>query len=152
MFKFVIHVDDKGTSEQEAALQGLAVIEAAIAINLMHLRKNPHDVCVLSSGRVGYDTRNKDVLSEIGDIRTIPALIREGKKALCIDIVAADVAIHRFEGRRAWPAIIPWPKTGVFHVVTEVQEPGGVIQYDPAQEIEKHGRAYSGQPQHCRIG
>jgi len=152
MFKFVIHVDDKTSSEEESAMQGLIVLEAVIALNIMHLQKHPRDVCVLSFGVVKYDTMNKDVLSQIGDIRTIPALLANPEKGLCIDIVGADVAIHRFEGRTAWPAIVPLPKSGVFHVVTELQGSSGVIQYDPSSEIEQHGRAYGGQPQHCRIG
>jgi hypothetical protein len=152
MFKFVIHVDDKeNVGVDEIAMQGLAAIEAAIAINVMHLRRHPEDVCALSSGRVKYDTKNKNVLSQIGDIRTIPAMLKDGK-ALCIDIVAADVAMHRFEGRQSWAVILPRPQTGIFHVLTEVQTPSGVIQYDPSLEIEQHGRAYSGQPSHCRIG
>lgn len=152
MFKFVIHVDDGDVGIEEIAMQGLAVLEAVIAINVMHLRRHPRDICVLSSGKVKYDTRNKNVLSQIGDIRTIPALLAEPEKGLCIDIIGVDVAIHRFEGRQAWPVILPMPKTGAFHVVTELQTPKGVIQYDPSQEIEQHGRAYSGQPQQCSLG
>jgi hypothetical protein len=150
MFKFVIHVDDKGASTDEAAMQGLAVIEAAIAINLMYLRRHPEAICALSDGSVKYDTKNKDVLSQIGDIRTIPALL-ESKSALCIDIVSADVSIHRFEGRSSWPVILPRPQTGIFHVLTEVQSTNGVLQYDPSLEIEQYGRAFSGQPSRCRI-
>ena len=151
MFKFVIHVDDGDVSVDEVAMQGLAALEAAIAINVMHLQRHPRDVCVLFSGRVKYDTSNKDVLSQIGDIRTIPALLAEPKKGLCIDIIGVDGAIHRFEGRKAWPVILPMSKTGAFHVVTELQTPRGVIQYDPSQEIEQHGRAFSGQPPQCAI-
>lgn len=152
MFKFVIHVDDKkDISTAEIAFQGLAAIEAAIAINVMHLQRHPKDVCALSNGKVEYDTKNKNVLSQIGDIRTIPALLHV-RRALCIDIVAFDVSVHRFEGRKAWPAIIPRAPDGVFHVVTELQTPNGVIQYDPSLEIEQYGRAYSGQPSHCEIG
>lgn len=151
MFKFVIHVDDsKDVDIEEIALQGLAAVEAAIAINVMHLRRHPKDVCALSSGKVAYDTKNKNILSQIGDIRTIPALLKV-KKALCIDLVAFDVSVHRFEGRNAWPAIIPRTPDGIFHVVTELQTSDGVIQYDPSLEIEQYGRAYSGQPSHCRI-
>lgn len=152
MFKFVIHVDDKDLDVEEVAMQGIFILEAVININVMHLQRNPGDVCALFSGRVKYDTRNKITLSQIGDIRTIPALLAEPKKGLCIDIVGVDVAIHRFQGRDAWPAIIPWPETGVFHVVTELQSPNGVIQYDPSQEIEQHGRAFSGQPMQCSAG
>jgi hypothetical protein len=152
MFKFVIHVDDKDVSEGEVAMQGLAVLEAVIAINMMHLRRHPEDVCVLASGKIKYDTRNKSLLSQIGDIRTIPALLANPEKGLCIDIIGVDVSIHRFQGRRAWPAIIPQADNGVFHVVTELQTPNGVIQYDPSLEIEQSGRAYSGQPSMCRVG
>jgi len=152
MFKFVVHVDDKNLDVEEVAMQGLAMLEAAIAINVMHLQRHPEHVCVLSSGMIKYDTRNKDTLSQIGDIRTIPALLKEPEKGLCIDIIGVDVSIHRFEGRKAWPAILPRGETGVFHVVSEVQTPRGVIQYDPSLEIEQLGRAYSGQPPHCRVG
>lgn len=152
MFKFVIHVDDRNLGHEEVAMQGLAILEGVIAINVMHLLRNPGDVCVLASGKVKYDTRNKNNLSQIGDIRTIPALLAEPEKGLCIDIIGVDVSIHRFQGSRAWPVILPMPEPGVFHVVTELQTPRGVVQYDPSLEIERHGRAYSGQPSYCSIG
>lgn len=150
VFKFVIHVDDQGADTEEVAMQGLAVMEAAIAINMMHFRRSPDDLCALACGEIVYDSKNRDVLSEIGDIRTVPAMLKH-KKALCIDIVAFDVAVHRFEGRQAWPVIVPTEQGGVFHVMTEVQTPNGVIQYDPSQEIEQQGRAYGGQPSHCNV-
>ena len=149
-FKFVIHVDDDGAGLGEIAMQGLAAMEAAIAINIMHFERNPDDVCALACGKIRYDSKIKDVLSTIGDIRTVPALLKH-KKALCIDIVAFDVAVHRFEGRNAWPVVVPIGKNGMFHVLTELQTPEGVIQYDPSKEIEQLGRAYSGQPEQCNV-
>lgn len=150
VFKFVVHVDDRGAGLEEIAMQGLAVMESAIAINIMHFNRHPDDVCALSCGKIKYDKQLSNVLSDIGDIRTVPALLNH-KKALCIDIVCFDVAVHRFEGRDAWPVVIPVGKNGMFHVVTELKTENGVVQYDPSEEIEQLGRAYSGQPAHCNV-
>jgi len=148
-FVFKIIADDEGASEQEIAFQGLAAIEATISMNLMYFARHPESVCALACGMVKYDTANKNVLSLVASIKTAPVLIRTGI-GLCIDIVAFDVAVRRFEKKRAWPAIIPRDVDGLFHVVTEIPGPNGVmVQVDPSEELERVGVAYSSQPDHC---
>ena len=44
-FQFRILTEDYGGSEKEMAMQGLAVIEAVIAINMAHFRRYPADMC-----------------------------------------------------------------------------------------------------------
>lgn len=148
-FVFKIVADDEGASEEEIAFQGLAAIEATISMNLMYFERHPEAVCALACGMVKYDTANKNVLSLVAEIKTAPVLIRTGI-GLCIDIVAFDVAVRRFEKKKAWPAIIPRSTDGLFHVVTEVPGQGGrAIQIDPSEELERVGKAYSAQPDHC---
>src|SRR3990167_898266 len=96
-FLFKILTEDYGGDEKEMAVQGLAVIEAAIAINISHFRRYPQDMCALACGKIRYDSANKDVLDIISEIRTAPVMIRDGF-GLCFDIVAFDVAIKRTEG------------------------------------------------------
>lgn len=148
-YDFMILTDDDGASEEEIAFQGLNALEAAIGMNLMYLRRHPEAVCGLVCGEVKYDSAKRDVLSLVGEIRTIPRLLRAGK-GLCIDIVAYDVAIRRFEGHDAWPKIISKGDGAFFHVVTEVPGPDGQdIEIDPSDELEKLGYAVNAQPDHC---
>lgn len=148
-FEFRILTDDKGVSDEEMIEQGYAAMQAAIAINVLHLHRNPADVCALACGKVKYDSKNKDVLLMISEISTIPVLIQKGV-GLCIDIVAADVAIKIFEGLDAWPHIFS-RGGGIFHVVTQGRNPAGhVIEYDPSAELEQRGWVVSHQPESCR--
>jgi hypothetical protein len=150
-FEFRIHTDDEGASEEEISFQGLAAIEAAICMNIMYFKRHPDAVCALACGSIKYDSEKKDVLSLVADIRTAPRLIQEGK-GLCIDLVAFDVAVRRFEGKRAWPFIISQGDGDFFHVITETYGPEGeVVQIDPSDELEKVGRAFNGQPDHCTV-
>jgi hypothetical protein len=150
-FEFRIHTDDEGASEEEISFQGLAAIEAAICMNVMYFERHPDAVCALACGSVKYDSANKNVLSLVADIRTAPRLIREGK-GLCIDLVAFDVAVRRFEGKTAWPLIIAKGDGDFFHVITETHGPNGqVVQIDPSLELEQVGRAFNGQPDHCQM-
>lgn len=157
-FTFEIIADDDGADEKEVAIWGLAAIEAAIAINMTWLKRHPEEMCSLACGKIKYDSKNKDVLSLIADIKTAPILIKVGK-GLCIDIVALDVAIKRTEGKRAWPAIHP-QKTekekrlgsdaSIFHVVTEyIGYNNKVMYYDPSYELEHIGKAVNHQPDFC---
>lgn len=149
-FQFNILTDDNGADDEEMSMQGLAALEAAIGINMMYFRRRPDAVCALACGQIKYDTANKNVLSLIAEIKTAPVLIRTGI-GLCIDIVAFDVAVRRSDGIKAWPAIIP-RGGGIFHVVTEMEGPGGQwIQYDPSEELENLGLAVSNQPQQCQM-
>lgn len=148
-FEFRILTDDSGVSDMEMVEQGYAAIKAAIAINVLHLRRHPEDVCVLACGKVKYDTKNKDILLMISEISTIPVLIQKGI-GLCIDIVAADVAIKIFEGIDAWPHIFS-RGGGIFHVVTQCRNrTGHVIEYDPSAELEQRGWVVSHQPESCQ--
>ena len=148
-FEFRILTDDKGVSNEEMVQQGLAAINAAIAINMMHLSRHPEDACVLACGAVKYDSKNKDVLLMISEISTIPVLRQKGI-GLCIDIVAADVAIKKFEGLDVWPYIF-FKGGGIFHVVTQGHDQAGnVIEYDPSAELEQRGFVVSYQPQTCK--
>lgn len=148
-FEFRILTDDTDVGDDEMILQGLAAINAAIAINLLHLRRNPDDVCVLACGKVKYDAKNKDVLLMISEISTIPVLIQKGI-GLCIDIVAADVAINIFDGRDAWPHIFS-RGDGVYHVVTHGRgKTGDVLEYDPSAELERLGLVVTHQPENCK--
>ena len=148
-FEFRILTDDRGVSDDEMIDQGLAAIHAAIAINLLHLQRHPEDVCVLACGKVKYDSKNKDVLLMISEISTIPILVRRGV-GLCIDIVAADVAINIFEGRDAWPHIFS-RGDGIYHVVTQGRgRAGDVLEYDPSAELEQMGLVITHQPDSCR--
>jgi len=147
-FEFRILTDDAGASEKEISMQGLAAIEAAIAMNVLYFQRHPEHVCALACGWVKYDSKNKNVLSLVADIKTAPILIEIGI-GLCIDIVAFDVAVRRFEGKKAWPVILP--RGGdIFHVVTEtVDSTGNVVQLDPSLELERLGLAISLQPDQC---
>jgi len=147
-FEFRIHTDDAGADEKEIALQGILAIEAAIGMNVLYFKRCPSDICALACGLVKYDSENKNVLSLIADIKTAPALIETGI-GLCIDIVAFDVAVRRYEGKRAWPVILP--RGGdIFHVVTEtIDSNENVVQLDPSLELEKLGLAISQQPDSC---
>jgi len=149
-FEFRILTDDRGVSDDEMIDQGLAAIHAAIAINLLHLQRHPEDVCVLACGKVKYDSKNKNVLLMISEISTIPILAKK-KKGLCIDIVAADVAIKIFEGLDVRPHIF-FTGGGIFHVVTQGHsQDGRVLEYDPSAELEQQGLVVSYQPDSCRI-
>jgi len=148
-YKFVIRTEDSDVSENEMIQQGLAAIWAAIQINVMYFRRNPAAICALACGQVKYDSRNKDVLSMIGEISTAPILIKDGK-GLCIDIVAFDVAVKIYEGLEVWPHIFS-RGGGIFHVVTQgIDTNGQVIQYDPSAELEQRGFVVSNQPANCR--
>ena len=147
-FEFRILTDDKGVSNEEMVEQGLAAVWAAININLLHLKRHPDDVCVLACGSVKYDSKNKDVLLMISEISTIPVLKKSGK-GLCIDIVAADIAIKIFEGLDVWPHIF-FKGGGIFHVVTQGHDwDWNVIEYDPSAELEQRGLVVSYQPESC---
>lgn len=148
-FKFVVVTDDKGVSNEEMAQQGLAAIEFAIKLNLMHFKRHPEDICALACGKVKYDTKNKDVLLMVSEISTVPILIKRGI-GLCIDIVAFDVAAKRFEGFDVWPHVF-FKGGGIFHVVTRGYDwEGNVIEYDPSAELEQKGLIASFQPQNCK--
>ncbi|MHC4433706.1 MAG: hypothetical protein ACYTBS_17845 [Planctomycetota bacterium] len=148
-YKFVIRTDESGVSDEEAIQQGLAATWAAIEINVMYFRRHPEAVCALACGQVKYDSKNKDVLAMIGEISTAPILIKEGK-GLCIDIVAFDVGVKRFEGLDVWPHIFS-RGGGIFHVVTQgIDKNGQMIQYDPSAELEQRGLVVSHQPANCR--
>lgn len=157
-FTFEIIADDKGASESEVAAWGLACIEAAIVINMTWLKRHPTEMCALACGKIKYDSKNKDVLSLVADIKTAPILIKLGK-GLCIDIVALDVAVKRIEGKRAWPAIHPLKSekeimrgedASIFHVITEyIGYNGNVMRYDPSYELEHLGKAVNHQPESC---
>ena len=146
--EFRILTDDKGVSNNEMIQQGLAAMEAAIAINMMHFMRHPQDMCALAAGKIKYDSKNKDVLSMISEISTVPVLIQKGI-GLCIDIVAFDVAAKRVERKTVWPHIF-FRGAGVFHVITQgYDEYRNVVEYDPSAELERHGYVFSHQPTTC---
>jgi len=148
-FEFRILTDDSGAGENEMALQGLAAMEAAIYINMMYFSRRPDAICALSCGQIKYDTKNKNVLSLVGEIKTAPVLISTGI-GLCIDIVSFDVAIRRLDGIEARPFMIP-RGGGIFHVVTEMVMPNGeVIHYDPSEEVEQLGYAATNRLSQCQ--
>jgi len=148
-YSFVIATEDSGVSQQEMIQQGLAAIEAAIKINVMHFERNPQDICALACGKIRYDSKNADALSLIGEISTVPVLIERGV-GLCIDIVAFDVAAKIYEGLNVWPHIFS-RGGGIFHVITQgISETGQVIQYDPSAELKQRGYVVSNQPASCR--
>lgn len=149
-FEFRIVTEDNGVSNEEMVQQGLAATWLAIQLNLMHLRRHPEDICVLACGSVKYDSKNKDVLLMVSEISTIP-ILKQNKVGLCIDIVAADVAIKIFEGLEVWPHIF-FKGGGIFHVVTQGFDRGGnVIEYDPSSELEQRGLVASHQPNICKL-
>lgn len=148
-FQFRILINDEGADDAEIAQQGLAAIECVAHINQLWFARNPEEVCALACGKVKYDSKNKDVLSLIGEIKTAPVLISSGI-GLCIDIVAFDVAVKRFEGKKAWPVIIP-RGGGVYHVITETyDDSGNLVQWDPSLELEQMGLVVTGQPENCK--
>jgi hypothetical protein len=147
-FEFRILTEDYGGNEEEMMQQGLAVIEAAIEINVRHFQRKPEDICALACGKIKYDDKKKNILSLIGEIRTVPVLIKKGI-GLCFDIVAFDVAAKRFEGYTAYPVIIN-RKGGFFHFVTGIHFPDGrKFQYDPSQELVDKGFVKTEQPEFC---
>lgn len=148
-FEFRIVTDDSGVSNEEMIHHGIAAIRSAIDINVMHLRRHPEDVCILACGEIKYDSKNKDILLMVSEISTIP-ILKKNKKGLCIDIVAADVAIKIYEGYDVWPHIV-FKGGGIFHVVTQGSDwNGNVIEYDPSAELEQQGLAVSFQPDSCK--
>jgi hypothetical protein len=148
-FQFRILTDDYGGDETEMAMQGLAAIEMAIAINMQHFRRYPQDMCALACGKIRYDSATKDILDIVSEIRTAPVLIRDGK-GLCIDIVAFDVAIKRTEGAPSYPIIIN-RQNGYFHFVTGlINGDGRELQYDPSEELERMGYVVTTQPANCK--
>jgi hypothetical protein len=149
-FEFRILTDDRDVSDEEMIDQGYAAIEAAIAINILHFKRHPEDICALACGKVKYDSKNQDVLSMISEISTVPVLIRTGV-GLCIDIVAFDVSVKRFENYIAWPHIIS-RGSGIFHVLTHIQDvQGRAIEYDPSLELEQRGLVATFQPDSCNV-
>jgi len=147
-FSFKIIVDNGGGDPAEMAMQGLAAIEAAIAINIMYFNRHPEDICALACGMVKYDSAKKTLLDLVGDIETAPILIKKGY-GLCIAIVAFDVAAKRFEGYNAWPVVID-QEGGYFHVITEMELPdGSVVQLDPSSELERIGIIVEGRSPQC---
>ncbi len=148
-YKFVIRTEDDNVSDDEMIQQGLAAIWSAIKINILYFKRNPDAVCALACGKVKYDSKNKDVLSMIGEISTAPILIKDGM-GLCIDIVAFDVATKLYEGLEVWPHIFS-RGGGIYHVVTQGYDGAGqVIEYDPSAELEQRGFAVSHQPDSCQ--
>ena len=148
-FQFRILTDDYGGDQKEMAMQGLAIIEAVIAINVAHFRRYPADMCALACGKIRYDTATKDILDIIAEIRSAPIMIRDGI-GLCIDIVGFDVAIKRIEGHQSYPVIIN-RNGGFFHFVTGlVDQYGRELQYDPSEELERMGHVVTNQPSNCR--
>jgi len=148
-YKFVIRTDDENVSDDDMIADGLDALWAAIKINIRYFKRHPETICALACGQVKYDSKNKDVLSMIGEISTVPILIKEGK-GLCIDIVAFDVAAKLFEGFDVWPHIFS-RGGGIFHVVTQGFDTSGkVVEYDPSAELEQRGLAISHQPDSCR--
>lgn len=149
-FEFRILTDDKGVSDGEMVEQGYAAIEAAIAINILHFGRHPEDICALACGKVKYDSKNKSVLAMISEISTVPVLIQTGI-GLCIDIVAFDVAVKRYENYIAWPHIIS-RGGGIFHVLTHIQDVNGrAVEYDPSLELEQRGLVATFQPDSCTV-
>ena len=148
-FEFRILTIDYGGDEHAMAMQGLEVIEAVIAMNVFHFKRFPDDVCAMACGKIKYDTANKDVLSLIGVIKTVPVLIASGV-GLCFDIVAFDVAVRRFEGDPNSQPLIIKRGGGFFHFVTGMQNGNGMFQYDPSEELERLGLAVTHQPDDCR--
>ncbi len=148
-FEFRILTIDYGGDEHAMAMQGLEVIEAVIAMNVFHFQRFPDDVCAMACGKIKYDTVNKDVLSLIGEIKTVPVLIASGI-GLCFDIVAFDVAVRRFEGQRDARPLIIKRGGGVFHFVSGIPNRDRMLQYDPSEELERLGLAVTHQPDNCR--
>ncbi len=147
-FQFRILTEDYGGNEKEMAMQGLAVIEAVIAINMAHFRRYPADMCALACGKIRYDTATTDILDIISEIRSAPIMIRDGI-GLCIDIVGFDVAIKRVESYPSYPIIIN-RGGGFFHFVTGlVGSDGRELQYDPSEELERMGHVVTNQPSNC---
>lgn len=147
-FEFRILTEDDEVGDEEASYQGLAVLEATIAMNIWYFRRHPEDICALACGKVKYNSAEKNIKLMIGEICTAPILIQRGI-GLCFDIVAFDVAVRRFEGKTAWPLVIP-RGNGIFHVTTEMPgKNGNVVEYDPSAELERRGLAVSYQPKNC---
>lgn len=148
-FDFRIITDDTDVSSEEMIEQGLAATRAAIEINLLYLQRHPEDACILACGAVKYDSKNMNILVTSQEISTIPILKKTGI-GLCIDIVAADVAIKLCDGLDSWPHIF-FKGNGIYHVVTHLNDRhGNVIEYDPSAELERMGLVVSFQPDSCR--
>jgi hypothetical protein len=147
-FEFTIITDDEGASSEEMIEQGLSATNTAIEINLLYLQRHPEDACILACGGVLYDAKNSSVLVKNQHISTIP-ILKKKRLGLCIDIVAADVAIKLHDGTKAWPHIF-FRGGGIYHVVTHLNDRhGNVIEYDPSAELQRMGFVVSFQP-NCR--
>ena len=145
---FCIPTDDEGVSSDEMVEQGLAAIWFAINLNVLYFQRHPEAICALACGQVKYDSKNRDVLSMIGEICTAPILIKRGR-GLCIDIVAFDVAAKLFDGYEVWPHIFS-RDGGIFHVVTQgFGKNGEMIESDPSLELEQRGYVVSHRSPNC---
>ena len=148
-YTFCVPTDDEGVSDEEMVEQGLAAIWFAIKLNILYFKRHPEAICAMACGQIKYDSKNKDVLSMIGEISTAPILIKRGN-GLCIDIVAFDVAAKIFEGLEVWPHIFSRGR-GIFHVVTQgIDWNGKVLESDPSAELEDRGYVVSYRSPNCR--
>jgi len=146
MFEYRVRVDDfKNTSIEETIEKAKVVLEAAIELNRLWLRKHPDQMCLLACGKIEYAQECEFDLIPYSPIVT-GWLIPQKRRLMCIDIVGLDVAIRRERGQCAEPDIYPLRDAGVFHVVTDVYKNGRKTRIDPTQEIREHGRAVTDQP------
>lgn len=147
-FEFRVIAGDEAPGVEDKILEGSFIAEAAIRINMLWLERNPEMVCALTCGMIKYDTASKDMVAQVQEIRTGAVLVEQGH-GLCIELVALDCAIRRFQGQRAWPVIFS-KGNGIFHVVTEAEDSSGrLFTFDPSAELEREGHIVNGRVEGC---
>jgi len=147
MLTFQILTEDDDSAER-VIVKTLSVMESAIELNQMWLRRHPEDVCFLTCGEINYDFARETTLSDIIPIKTIP-ILKKTRIGLCISFVAFDVAVRRMLGEEAEPHVSSTQKYSVFHITTAVKGPAGVIYIDPTKEIITEG-SYLSAPSICK--
>jgi hypothetical protein len=145
IFQILCEPDGK---DERVIEKTLAVMEAAIEINMIWLNRYNDDVCYLNCDEIEYEFEFEYDVSDIIDIKTVPVLKMAGR-GLCIDFVCLDVAIRRMMGEEADPWVIPGDHPGVFHVQTRVKRDGNWVILDPTKEIVRHGK-YLSAPSVCK--
>jgi hypothetical protein len=115
------------------------LIEAVVQINMKWIQERPGRSCMLVCDKIRYDEANSVSLVTTIPIKTAAAIQATGE-ALCVGLVAFDIAARRLAGQDAYPVFKPQQKRGLYHIVTGVELGGRAIEYDPSRELSETGR------------
>jgi hypothetical protein len=118
------------------------LIDAVVQINEIWISSHRDRSCMLVCDEILYDAANSVSLVKDIPIKTAAAIEATGK-ALCVGLVAFDVAARRLAGQDAYPVFRPQSKRGLFHIVTGVDINGRYLEFDPSRELSETGRYHS---------